>query len=651
MSATLAGLRASRQTGTVPFSPSSRRKGDCTGFPCLLLALLPAIASGAELRPSAVLIENFESGIRQWKTNDGLVGAERKPTLAAIYAVSAGAPKAAGTQAGLVEFAAAQKTWASVTLSVDGVTWVDTGCTGISLWLKGSGDRQSVSVVLRSYTKAGSETVDTSYVRDLPLSSAQWFSVRLPFASFVDEHGRPIDEAHLRAVKLFQFVKTGSWPALRFTVDEMRAEVLPTKPAETAPVGALLMDFDQGGRNARLQHGVCLGSDAAKLLSDQAFATRVRGNLSLLGRSTIRVKLSDFYERDLGQLNTAKMQSVLAWIRSCGADPLLCLDEPLPSAGVKPEQGWRTFGALCAYLAAVRKKEPGPRTYEIGSEPILSGQFKSIEAATAAYDALAAQILLADPAAQVGGMGFASAWDQHLGYFIEHARTIHFLSFHFYGAHNPVASDDALFGVACAGRSEDLPNQLSPAEIRDLLSRRAGPGPQIWITECALNSARETSGQARDKRIRTTYGAAWMAAFSLSVAPYVDRVLWFKAFGHGWGLLNDDGSAGTGFGAVHLLTRFAPTGATIGETMLAGSLTLLAPVSTPSGRYVVIANSAASASLEVELRGTPPLPPVRLRRLDPTTPAPVFEPLSASLRQRLSLTGPGIAVIEAPVPR
>ena len=618
---------------------------------CLLLALLPAIASGGGLRPSAVLIENFESGVNKWKTNDGLVGEEKRPTLGAIHAISPGAPKAAGTQAGLLEFAAAQKTWASVTLSVDGATWVETGCTGISLWLKGTGGRQSVSVVLRSYTKAGGETVDTSYVRDLPLSSGRWFSVRLPFASFVDGHGKPIDEAHLRAVKLFQFVKTGSWPALRFTVDEIRAEVLATEPVETPPVGALLMDFDQGGRNVRLQHGVCLGSDAAKFLSDQTFATKAKANLSLLGRSTMRVKLSDFYERDLGQLNTAKMQSVLAWVRSCGADPLVCLDEPLPAAGVKPEQGWRTFGALCAYLASVRKREPGPRYYEIGSEPILSGQFKTIAATTATYDALAGQILAADPAAQVGGMGFESAWDQQLGYFIEHARALHFLSFHFYGAHNPVAGDDALFGVACAGRSEDLPNQLSPAEIRDLLDQRPGPEPQLWITECALNSARETSGQARDKRIRTTYGAAWMAAFSLSVTPYVDRVLWFKAFGHGWGLLNDDGSAGTAFQAMHLLTRFAPTGATIGETMLAGSLTLLAPVSAPSGRYVVIANTAASASLEVQLRGTPPLPPARLRRLDHTTPAPVFEPLSASLRQRLSLTGPGLAVIEAPLPR
>ncbi len=617
-----------------------------------LLPLLAAATAGAELRPSAVLIENFESGVKEWKTNDELVPEQGKPTIAAVYAIGPGAPKVAGTQAGLVEFAAAQQTWASVTLPVEGATWVETGCTGISLWLRGSGDRQSVSVVLRSYTKPGTQMIDTSYVREVSLASGQWFSVRLPFASFKDEHGQPIDEAHLRAVKLFQFVKTGSWPALRFTVDEIRAEVLPTETPEAPPAGALLMNFDQPGRNARLQQGVCLGSDAARLLADQSFARRVKGNLSLLGHSLIRVKLSDFYERDLGQLNAAKMQSVLAWIRSCGSDPLLCLDEPLPSVGVKPDQGWRTFGALCAYLASVRKQEPGPRYYEIGSEPILSGQFKSIPAATAAYDALAAQILLADPAAQVGGMGFASAWDEQLRYFIQHARTVHFLSYHFHGAHNPVASDQALFSVACSGRSEDLPNQMSPADIRGLLRERAGPEPQIWITECALNSAREPNGQARDKRIRTTYGATWMTAFSLSVAPYVDRVLWFKAFGNGWGLLGDDGSAGPGFQAVQLLARFAPVGATIGEPMLVeGDRTLVAPVSSPSGRYVVIANSASTAALEFELRGTPPLAPVRLRRFDPTTPAAIFEPLSSSSRQRLSLIGPGIAIIEAPVHR
>jgi len=214
-----------------------------------------------------------------------------------------------------------------------------------------------------------------------------------------------------------------------------------------------------------------------------------------------------------------------------------------------------------------------------------------------------------------------------------------------------VAGDDSLFRVAASGRCEDLPHQLSFAEIRDLLRRRPGPEPQLWVTECALNSAREATGQARDARLRSTSGAAWMTALALSVAPYVDHLLWFKAFGHGWGLSNDDGTPGPGFYAAQLLARFAPAGATVGDTMLAGNNTLLAPVSTPSGRYVVIANSARSASLEVELRGTPPLPPVRLRRFDPTTPAPAFEPLSASSRQKLALTGPGLAIIEAPVSR
>ena len=614
----------------------------------LLIALLSCSTTELAAQAVSVPIADFEAGVRDWGTNDDLVGQFGKSTIAEIYAVAPGAPDGGGSQAALVEFDAGQKTWASVTVPVKGSVWADKGCTGISLWLRGDGGRHQIDLVLRSYLKVGDTATDTSYVKTVSLTSADWFNLGAPFASFRNDEGQPIDDTHLRAVKLLQFVKTGSWRPLRFTVDQIRAERLPAPSQGQPAVGACLVDFDAGGRECLLQLGVCLGSDAMPRLRDQRFAARVKSSLALLGRCVVRVRLSDFYLYELEQLNSVELQNALSWIRSCGCEPLLCLDKPLPLSGVSPEKGWRDFGTLCARLAGLRRTEPGVHYYEIGSEPLLAGHFRTIQAATGAYNALAAQILLADPRGQVGGMGFASPWDERLRYFTENARTLSFLSFHFHGAHSPVAGDEELFDGACRGEAGDLPHQIAPAGIRKMVEERRGSATQIWITECALNSAREANGRARDKRIGTHYGAAWLGAFSLSVAPYVDRVLWFKVFGHGWGLLTDEGEATPAFHAAALLSRFAPAGATIGEPIRASRTALIAAVSNPTGRYVVVASGSPAASVELHLRGTPPVQPVRIRRVDPASPMPVFEPMAPSAVQRLALAGPSIAVIEAP---
>jgi hypothetical protein len=614
----------------------------------IALLVCPPWHAPAQSQGDSLLIADFESGVRGWRTNDGLAEQRGEPTIPGIYAVSPGAPEGGGGQAALVEFGAGQQTWASVTVSVDGSAWADRGCTGVSLWLRGDGGGHEVDIVLRSYLKVGEKTTDSSYIRTVSLTSAEWFSLGAPFSSFRNAAGEPIDGKHLRAVKLLQFVKTGTWRPLRFTVDQIRAVKLPA-PAEPRPVaGTRILDFDAGGRECRLQHGLCFGSQAMQQLRDAGFAAKVKGSLALLGRPAVRVRLSDFYLLDLEQVNTIGLQEALSWIRSCGCDPLLCLDRPLPVSGVSPEKGWRDFGTLCARLAGLRRAEPGVHYYEIGSEPLLAGHFRTVEAATSAYNALAAQVLLADPRGQVGGMGFASAWDENLRYFVEHARTLHFLSFHFYGAHSPVAGDEELFDVACRGQAEDLPHQVGPAAIRQMVEGRRGADVEVWITECALNSAREANGRARDGRVQTTYGAAWLGAFSLAVAPYVDRVLWFKAFGHGWGLLTDDGEATAAFTAAVLLGRSLPAGAITGEPIRVGASGIAAAVSTTQGRYVIVAHAGESLTAELRLQGTPPVRPVRIRRIDPASPLAGFEPMAPSPAQRLTLPGPGVAVIEAP---
>jgi len=606
----------------------------------------------AQLGPSAVSIDDFESGVGAWSLNDGLAPKLGKATVPQIYPVTAGAPESKGKEAALVEFSEAQGTWASVSKAVSGEAWFGHGCSGIAIWLRGDGGRHTITLVLRSYLKVGDQVTDVSYKKEVALTTAGWFGLRAPFSSFKDDAGNAIDQSHLRAVKLFQLVKAGSWETVRFTVDDIRAEPLPPPQQPEASSEALLLDFDGLDRTSRLQPGICLGGGWAKPLQDEAFGARLKAALISLGRPLVKVKLSDFYLPGGIGLRSTDLDRVLALVRSAGCDPLLCLDKPPSTQGITPPNGWRDFGAFCASIAASRRAEPGARLYEIGSEPLEAGQFKTIEAATEAYNALAAQILLVDPEAEVGGMGFASPWDEHLSYFVEHARALRFLSFHFQGAHSAAASDEGLFEVACRGKAGDLPHQLTFPQVREMLDARPGPRVGMWITECALSSAREANGDARDPRIRTYYGAAWVTALSLAAAPHVDRIFWFKAFGNGWGLLNDDGTPAPAFQALTLLARGLPTGALMSTPTHYGKPLFVAPAATKDGRFVLIANGATSSVLDLQLSGTPKVEPARIRRVDPAVTEQLgFNPLAPSLTLRLTLAGPGSALIEAPLKR
>jgi len=610
------------------------------------VGVLLVLAVAAVGHAAAVAIDDFEAGVSGWTLNDGLVAKLGRATLPSVYAVSPGAPESPGKQAGLIEFAAGQGTWASVTRTVSGEAWVAAGSTGLSLRLRGDGSRRAVSLVLRSYVKTGAATTDTSYMRELLLAAADWQSLHIPFASFTAKDGTALDEPHLRAVKLLQFVKAGTWEPVRFTVDDLRAEApAPSEPPSPPPAEALLIDFDGLDAVSRLRHGVCLGSDWERVLQEQVFAAQVKGALGALGRPTVRVRLSDFYLTGNLGLRSGDLTRTLAWIRSAGGEPLLCLDAPPAAKGVTREAGWRDFGGFCANLATQRRAEAGTRYYEIGSEPLLSGQFGAIEAATDAYNALAAQILLADPQAKVGGLGFESPWDEQLTYFIQHARSLSFLSFHFYGAHTPVAADGEVFEAACRAEARDLPHQLAPRQVRDLLDARPGERVELWITECALSSAREPNGDSRDPRLRTHYGAAWATAFSLAIAADVDRVLWFKAYGNGWGLLNEDGSRTPALQALALLTRTLPPGATVGSPTQFGKPLFVLPIVGKDARSVVVAHTAKASTLPLSLRGTPAPQPLRLRQVDPSATSG-FIPLTPAATQRLVLTGPGMAVME-----
>ena len=151
----------------------------------VLAAGLLALAAPQTPQATAVLVENFEDGIGAWTTNDGkAAGDPDKVTLCTLSEVTPGAPGMGGARCALVEFQAAQDTWASITLPVKGALWARNGCTQLRLMIKGDGSKAPVKLALRVIYQSEKERRDLSFYYLLNLESWDWRTAVIPLAKF-----------------------------------------------------------------------------------------------------------------------------------------------------------------------------------------------------------------------------------------------------------------------------------------------------------------------------------------------------------------------------------------------------------------------------------------------------------------------------------
>ncbi len=600
----------------------------------ILAAMLLAPAVLAD-QPTAVVIADFETGVGAWRSNDGRVSGARPAELCAIYA-TAREVDGKVEQAALIEFKPARDTWASVRLPVSGQTWLQHGVGQIAMWLRGDGSNNTVDLTLRSLV--GPDRRDVSYVYKLSLENRQWERRAIRLFAFQNRDGQPLDAEALRGVYLIQFVKTGSWPALSFAVDDIYAEVVPglTIAGPTGPETVVAqVDFRQVLGPMRGQVGLNLGPELPALLEQRSTAERARAAIRSLAPCLIRTRLSDYYRPGSGEYDLILLNRALNWIADAGGTPLVCLDPGPPSAGASASAHYQSFVTTAIKLVSLRRGGPTLRRYELFDAPLASGQFRKVSELVAAYNDLARRVLAADPEARVGGPGFASAAGANLRDFVQGAETLHFLSLQFHGAHAASATPSALFDAALSGRSADLPDQLSLVEVAEL-ARSREPMPEVYVTALAPSST-------PDAPLEPGFAAAWWAAALVSASPYADRLLPGFLIG---GLLTDDGNPLPALQAVALLASAAPRGSTLNQLALVDAEMVTAALWTPKSRNLVVVYAGVAArTVVLDCRGAGVPLAVRSRILGGDGKVQTADrPISP--RQSVEFTGPGVAVIE-----
>ncbi len=630
----------------------------------LFLALVAAICAQAapprqrtRAQPSAILVEDFEDGISAWTTNDGDAGADpEKVRLCSIHLVSPGAPGVGGARCALIEFNQAENNWASVTTKVQGALWAKAGCNQLSLSLKGDGGHAPVRLVFRVVFEQEKVRKDLSYFHDLSLEHWDWRKFTIPLSAFKSADGRPLGREEVAHASMLQFVQSGRIERTRFFVDDLRVERgtarIAGPPARPSREIEVALSFDRVVGVSRLQIGVNLPARVVEALDDPAQLSALSDALSRLTPCTARLQLSDFYDFEHRRLDLNALERVLVWVRKTGATPLICFDLPAAWAAEKPEGDWgeRHADFVQACRRVVQRQRGAGRTYyELFDEPLLHGQFADVTALTSAYNALTQQIVREDPEARIGGPGLASPWQEHLRYFLREARTLHFLSFHFYGTHNGVTTDRELFDAAVGGRAADLPHQLSFRQVRELARRERSDPPEIFVTKLAANSLRSADGRARDSRCTSAFGAAWLAASLLPGSPHVDKAVYYRLFGDGWGLVAEDGAPLPPYQAALWARKFAPRGSTVCEIKTPAEGALAAAWWTGAARHAFVVHGAAGdANFIVKLSGAGHPRAVQLDRFDERGITREALQLPGDGEYSIRLQGPGVAVLHLP---
>ncbi len=602
-------------------------------FVALQLGVIVPLLAG--VAPQKLLLDDFETGVAKWTTNDTFKqtgGAEAQ--LCEIVTTMPGAPEDGKGRAGLVTFRRARESWASVSLNVDGARWAELGAKQLSVWLKGDGSNNTVTLMLR--TRGGTVT-DERFSTTISLTNPSWQRLIIPLARLKNETRTALDA--LSAVYLLQCVKVGTWESLFFSLDQLELQgetggakpepsappMPPTAPGETPPqiptgeIANITVDFGAVLGKTRLRLGGSVAAHPERLVDSAEF----RRSISDLGLKLIRVNTATLVvpkpeAEAKGEYDFTVLDSVLEAVAKSGAQPLICLaDDP---AWQLSEDGFVRFCAAVVRRYAVEQKR-AVAYYEVFNEPTAGVKAIPIATAVAMYNKVRKAVRAVDHTVKVGGLAEGSAWSPHLTTALTKTDAIDFLSFHFFASRNPQAGDAETMDAATKGLAPDLPHQLAPRAVFETIQRnRLRAGTPLFITECAPNSARDEAGNARDPRLTKPYAAAWWMSFLITAARWVDVACAFDLSDESWGLLDARGRAYPAFYSAWIFSTYAPVGSSVvkSESSLP-PVRAFAVTTKTAGNLFLVNTTGQPLTAAVTATGLAELTQVRLRGVEDNT--------------------------------
>ena len=178
-------------------------------------AIMPLLIVVCTHAGEVQVIDDFEHGLRAWSLVQGAKVSDAGP----LGAMSGSQEAKVGRGAARLQFAACPKSWAHMQMSIRPLDWLANDCDRISLWVKGDGSGEKLTLMFGNYAHKPALCFQYSIVLDF----TGWRQVVIPFADF-SPRGKM--GAHVAALVLAQLHVGATHKPVDVLVDELVA--LPT---------------------------------------------------------------------------------------------------------------------------------------------------------------------------------------------------------------------------------------------------------------------------------------------------------------------------------------------------------------------------------------------------------------------------------------
>jgi hypothetical protein len=612
-------------------------------FPlCVLLLLGLAHFSDAARAQQKLVLDDFEKGVGQWTTNDKTKTAKSPATLIDVLP-TAGSDLVPGSHgAGLFTFKAAQGSWASASLKVDGAAWAKIGARSLSFYLNAGGNKEGVEVLVRRATSAGDEAFRLPW--PVRLDVKKWRKVVIPLTDFKSDKDKATLSSRLGGVYLLQFVMRGSWDARFFSVDQLQIEgtgkpIAASNPPESvSPATSINVDYLRAQGRIRTGADVSVGAGV-----DAQGASTYPLNENADFRSALRELKARFIRLDAAQyaelldssrpaFDFSRLQNAVIAARALGAQPLVALT--LPAEWNLDAHGYASFAGQAA--RAVNTSSVGPAQY---FELAAGAGGLSDSNIVAYYNAAHAAIKRVAKGAKIGGVSASVGRTGTQRALLRGASGLDFLVVQDFGAMMGNPPDAALFAAArSAARLRAAAAQLDASRFKNA----------ALFVVANLNAARAPGQRApADPRNVQMVSGAWWATYLASASRLADQVFHNDASTPGWGLLDENVRAYPAYYTMWLWNTYAPPGSVRAATTVSGGDVYALGFNTSTAHNLLLVNTQPEErTAKIAIRGFPILRQARMRLYDDPRTQPALVNLPKSAYQTIRLKPYATAIVQ-----
>lgn len=616
----------------------------------MILLLLTLSVSFAGAGQEKIVLDDFENGVSKWTTNDNTKTESTSATLLALLP-SAGANQLQDSRGGgLFTFKAAQNSWASASLRVDGAAWAKIGARHLTFYLNAGGNKTGFEVLIRRIHKPGQDEV-FRLPEPVRLDVTRWRKVAIPLEDFKSDRDKAPLTSRLEGVYLLQFAMRGSWDARFFTVDQLQVEGTgrpvsapaspPSAPTSTstsdagAPVTSINVDYLRATKRLRSAANISVGTNLSARSPLQESAA-FRSALHELKPRFVRLnagELSELTNSSRPAFELRRLQAAVTAARSVGMQPIIVVS--LPGDWGLDARGYAAFATQVA--EAVNAKDVGPaQTFELAT---AEGTLSDKEV-VAYYNAARAALKKLNSKYRVGGVTCSAGRTGTLQAILRDAQGLDFLSVQDFGTWVGEPEDESLLRTALEAARLHA--------VAAMLEKSRWKNAELYAVSNL--SAVRAQGQSTpaDERTAKMIAGAWWASYLSNASLVADQIFHNNASVPEWGLLDKGVRAYPTYYAMWLWNTFVPSGSVRVHTEVSGSKGIAAlGLNTATAHNLLLINTTAEKrTAQIGIRGFPVLRQARIRIYDNPRSLPRALELPKSPYQTIELQPYATAMVQ-----